>query len=683
MSIKKWPGAVVSDTPVEPAGPYQDSAASGVWTLEQQAYWEAQGLWPVPGNTNPDSYIENLFSTYLYTGNDSTQTITNGIDLDSEGGMVWVKSRDQAGNPTIIDTARGVNKNLPTNQTYAEDSDPSISSFNSNGFSINSLYGFINDTGINYASWTFRKQPKFFDVVTYTGTGTARTVSHNLGSVPGTIIVKVTDNAGGWQVYHRSTGATKYLVLNETQAAGTSSNQWNNTAPTDSVFTVGNIDTNESGRTYVAYVFAHDAGGFGDDGLQNVISCGSYVGAGSGASTTVNLGYEPQWVLVKPATTTGPWSLIDNMRGWTADSSGDKWFEANTSGAEYLSAMLDLNATGFTTRANYSSTNSVGQTYIYIAIRRGPMATPTSGTEVFGLVTQANNINSPYVNSFTAPVIADFAINTNYTSGSAHRAVTRLTGDNALGTETANAEATLASQVFGLETNYKINIIGPNAAEGTDILWAFRRAPGFMDVVAYTGTGSNAVVKHSLSVIPEVIITKRRDTTRNWAYYTNLGASTYTAAILNDTYAPGATPASYDTALTAQPSSTDFYVGTSYDCNASTGTYVAYLFATCPGVSKVGSYTGTAADLNVDCGFTTGARFILIKRTDASGDWYVWDSARGIVAGNDPYLLLNSTAAEVTGTDYVDADPAGFTVTSSAPAGLNASGGSYIFLAIA
>jgi hypothetical protein len=112
-------------------------------------------------------------------------------------------------------------------------------------------------------------------------------------------------------------------------------------------------------------------------------------------------------------------------------------------------------------------------------------------------------------------------------------------------------------------------------------------------------------------------------------------------------------------------------------------TYIAYLFATLAGVSKVGSYTGTGADLNVDCGFSAGARFILIKRTDSTGDWYVWDSARGIVAGNDPYLLLNSLAAEVTSTDYIDPLSSGFTVTSSAPAALNASGGTYIFLAIA
>jgi hypothetical protein len=120
-----------------------------------------------------------------------------------------------------------------------------------------------------------------------------------------------------------------------------------------------------------------------------------------------------------------------------------------------------------------------------------------------------------------------------------------------------------------------------------------------------------------------------------------------------------------------------------WNFNVSGSTYIAYLFATLDGVSKVGSYTGTGADLNVDCGFSAGARFILIKRADSTGDWYYWDSVRGIAVGNDPYLLLNSTAVEVTGTDYIDPLSSGFTVTSSAPAALNASGGTYIFLAIA
>jgi hypothetical protein len=131
--------------------------------------------------------------------------------------------------------------------------------------------------------------------------------------------------------------------------------------------------------------------------------------------------------------------------------------------------------------------------------------------------------------------------------------------------------------------------------------------------------------------------------------------------------------------------STTFSIGSYIGVNNSGSTYVAYLFATVAGVSKVGSYTGTGTTQTINCGFTAGSRFVMIKRIDIgfAGDWYVWDSARGIVAGNDPYLLMNSTAAEVTNTDYIDPVNSGFEISSTAPAAINASGGTFIFLAIA
>ena len=115
--------------------------------------------------------------------------------------------------------------------------------------------------------------------------------------------------------------------------------------------------------------------------------------------------------------------------------------------------------------------------------------------------------------------------------------------------------------------------------------------------------------------------------------------------------------------------------------SGSSGNYIAYLFATLDGISKVGSYTGTGSDINVDCGFSAGARFILIKRTDATGDWYLYDTARGIVAGADPFLKLNTNEAQDAGNDGIDPLSSGFIVTSSS--GNNTSGGNYIFYAIA
>ena len=117
--------------------------------------------------------------------------------------------------------------------------------------------------------------------------------------------------------------------------------------------------------------------------------------------------------------------------------------------------------------------------------------------------------------------------------------------------------------------------------------------------------------------------------------------------------------------------------------NASAATYVAYLFATLAGISKVGSYTGNGSSLTINCGFTTGARFILIKRTDSTGDWYMWDTVRGIIAGNDPHLSLNTTAAEVTSDDSIDPDTSGFIVNQLAATNVNVTSATYIFLAYA
>ena len=205
-----------------------------------------------------------------------------------------------------------------------------------------------------------------------------------------------------------------------------------------------------------------------------------------------------------------------------------------------------------------------------------------------------------------------------------------------------------------------------------------QRAPSFFDEVCYTGTGANRTVTHNLGVVPELMIVKDRSADANWSIYSaTLGA---TQRLRFNDQAPQTLTGFWNNTA---PTSSVFTVGTYSETNQSGDNFVAYLFATCAGVSKVGSYTGTGALQTIACGFTTGARFILIKRTDSTGDWYVWDSARGITSGNDPYLLMNSTAAEVTGTNYVDSTAAGFQVTAAAPAGLNAVGGTYIFLAIA
>jgi hypothetical protein len=342
-----------------------------------------------------------------------------------------------------------------------------------------------------------------------------------------------------------------------------------------------------------------------------------------------------------------------------------------------------INATGFTANGPSSAT------YIYIAIRKGPMRVPTVGTSVFSPVARAGTSATATV---TTGFPVDMTIIQDRTQNSFAAPFDRLRGaTNRLFTPFTSAEASEATTLtsFAVQNGFTLGTdVGAGFVNTTGdnyINWSFRRAPSFFDEVCYTGTGSARTVTHNLAAVPQLIICKRRDTGGyDWITY---------CAFLNGGVTPqdwwvkinGATQ-QFNTGAywnSTAPTSSVFTVNTAGDVNGSGGTYVAYLFATCAGVSKVGSYTGTATTLQIDCGFTAGSRFVMIKRTDSTGDWYVWDSARGIVAGNDPYLLLNSTAAEVTGTDYVDTYAAGFEISSTAPAAINASGGTYIFLAIA
>jgi hypothetical protein len=211
----------------------------------------------------------------------------------------------------------------------------------------------------------------------------------------------------------------------------------------------------------------------------------------------------------------------------------------------------------------------------------------------------------------------------------------------------------------------------------------FQRAPGFFDEVCYTGTGGGSQqVNHNLGVSPELALIKRRSATGDWEGYSTDKVNIYNGLNLNLTNAANST----NSWSTYSPYFTSTFIDVaviSNSPNASGSTYVAYLFATCAGVSKVGSYTGNGTTQTINCGFTGGARFVLIKRTDSTGDWMVSDSTRGIIAGNDPYLELNNTNAEVTGEDWLDTNSTGFVVNEVSGSNANTSSATYIFLAIA
>jgi hypothetical protein len=618
------------------------------------------------GATAEAVYVEDVFSTYLYTGNGSTQTINNGIDLATKGGLVWLKNRTGTSSNWLWDTARGAGYSLNTNNTGSNGNIGTTEgvSFTSSGFSMGNNVNW-NQSGTGAVSWTFRKQPKFFDIVTYTGNGVAgRQIAHALGSTPGMIIIKSTSlSTENWIVYHRSLGGTKYLFLNTTDTANTSSAGWNNTNPTSTVFTVSSNDlNNKNGATYVAYLFAHDAGGFGPAGTDNIISCGSVAEA-----TTVNLGWEPQFVLFKVSSVSNFWQIYDTMRNFKVEGSSSI-LKPNLSDAESTSSDVRINSTGFTTGING----------IYLAIRRGPMKTPTDATKVFAPVAATSGTQTtgfPVDFIMSARRTGTFVINDRM-RGYAGNASSF--GPNLYPSSTdAEASSTWYGPTAFTNTTFDM---GGSFGGTSSIFHTFRRAPGFFDVVCYQATGvSNRQINHNLGVTPELMIVKDRTASGTWFVYTPSGIVALNDAGGTSGYNGAASFGNGSSVVT--PTSTVFTVGTS--ANWSTNNYVAYLFASCPGVSKVGSYTGSGSTKQIDCGFAAGARFVLIKRTDSSGNWFTWDSSRGIVSGNDPYLLLNSTAAELTNTDYIDPYSAGFEISSSAPSSINGSGNSFIFLAVA
>lgn len=637
--------------------------------------------------------VEDVYSTFTYAGNNSTsRDIANGIDLSNEGGMVWFKERTGTQDHTIFDTERGTKRINPNNNS-AEFNDPDgLRVYNDDGFQI-SNGGDVNASGDDYVSWTFRKAPKFFDIVTYSGNGTAgRQIAHNLGTTVGCLIVKNTANSGGdqaWRVFHRGRSGEQGR-LNETTSfsadVGVFGNGTSAIDPTSSVFTVGADNAvNGNNRSYVAYLFAHNDGdgGFGETGDQDIIKCGSYTTDGN-EDATINLGFEPQWLLVKrsDSSTAGDWRIIDNIRGWEAG--GDAaYLEANTSDAEAQSGdgRYYLTSTGFK-QDNFGANRS----YIYIAIRR-PMAVLENATDVFAIESYTGTGSA---GNRSTNILVDTIISARPSTVNNKYALDRMRGGTEwLRTETTEAEGTQSTAVGTFGNNF-LEMLGNGATINSSsfdyVNYLFRRSPQFFDIVAYTGDGSTTqTITHNLNGVPKMIWGKRRDSSGNWMVY--YGSTLYAVFLNSDTNFTGISPFQ-NIPHNYQPLSSDsqFAVGLASGGNAdksmntSGAEYILYIFGEQTGISKIGTYSGTGSNVDVDCGFSSGARFVMIKNVTAgvSGDWNFMDTTKGI----DDYMKFNSTDAEAN-ADLIDIINSGFRVKTGGGSETNASGNTYFFYAIA
>ena len=315
----------------------------------------------------------DYFNTKLYTGTGSSNAVT-GVGFQPD--FTWIKNRATAGEGHhLYDAVRGVTKRLRSDTDAAESTASNgLTAFGTDGFTVVSNNG-VNQNGVAIASWNWKANGQGssntdgsinttytsvnttagFSICKWTGTGANGTIGHGLGAVPTVIIVKNLGANDNWVTYHKPLGATKYLKLNDDSSQGTSSDVWNNTSPTSSVFYVGsNTATNQSGNQMIAYCFTDKIGYSKFD---------TFEGNGETSGQFVYTGFKPSFLMIKNIDNSGNWWMMDNKRnGYNV--TGQRLL-ANGNGAETtLTDVVDLVSNGFKLRGNYGDINDYSLIYM-------------------------------------------------------------------------------------------------------------------------------------------------------------------------------------------------------------------------------------------------------------------------------------------------------------------------------
>ena len=466
-----------------------------------------------------------------------------------------------------------------------------------------------------------------------------------------------------------SQGATaahvKLLCCNDTGASGF-------TVSPSPIILKGNPQGNITSSPFAAATATDAAAVFGEDENKPIMKCGSYVGNGSATGNRVDIGFEPQYIMIKRYDTTDPWFVYDCMRG-IVTGLADAELQYNSSTLEYTNSRVDLTSTGFIPMTDNQYTNEDGSDYVYFCIRRpdGYVGKPAeAGTDVFTMDGTYNG--SGVFPQFTSGFPVDMSLTRNPTASGTwdtwHMGARLLQGRYQLSSSNA---AWSSGGNFLYDYDDGIFIGGWSGY----MSWMWKRHKGF-DVVAYKGTGANNTHNHSLNSTPQMMWVKRRDSTGNWYVYhagLNGGSGPQNYFVQLDTNDDEQNQAIWNNA----PTSSVFSVSSDSHANTNTADYIAMLFASVDEISKVGYYTGTGSSLDITTGFQP--RFLIVKRVDSSQEWFTVDTTRGWASGNDQYLTLNSTNAQASfnlGTPI----STGFTVDATGD-GWNTSGGKYIYYA--
>ena len=613
-------------------------------------------------------YIEDVFQSNVYNGYEASRRIADNLDIEGEGGLFWIKCRSDTAHHWWADSERGILKRLQLSANYAQSDETGRFTYPESGKGVLlGQDGDINYSGREFLAQSFRRSKGFLDIVTWTGNATTRNISHGLDSVPGAIVIKALGSTGDWVVYHKDKGNESFGKLNTIDDFWTSNDIWDSTTPTSTTFRINgnNSFVNANNIEYVAYVFASEDQRFGADGDEAVIHCGSYTGNGSDSTDIdVNIGWQPQFLIVKQTADDGNWQLVNAMLPWPGFTGGlsEDWttLRPNSDVAEVSDTDSGIykTPTGFKIVKDYGNFNTNNDTHVFIAIRGADIGVGKSiedlggASKVFAIDKGSDSTTIP---NFDADFPVEMGLIKKYDANSNDWYLADRQGGSIYNKPNSNVVAAAESDyTFDCNKGWS-----KKQQDNSHICYMWKKAPGFFTTSHFIGNGSTLTIPHDLGAVPEMIWVKNQETaSKNWRVY-HAGSHGATnpqndAWRLND---QNDHDESTNYWQNTTPTSTNFYVGADDEVNESGKFMAAYLFASVAGVSKVGYYTGTGWKSGSYHGGTqtivTGfvPRFILIK-WDGNGAWYIFDAERGLTSsGTNKYLYLNYNYAEIEPDD--------------------------------
>jgi len=671
-------------------------------------------------NDNPS----NHFNTVLYTGDGASSRSITGVGFAPD--FTWTKKRaGGTGDHLLQNTVQGAGTGSAlysnkTNTAGSIDQYGYISAFGTDGVTYQAGSSgsypsdLNNENNSTYVSWNFKaggakvantdgtinsqvsvNNTLGFSIVSYTGNQTAgANIGHGLNEAPSMVILKNTVRSGyGWLVYHEAISPNSGIVLNTTSAKSTDIAFFNNTATTATTFTLGS-DTfgNYNGDNYIAYCFSNKPG---------FSKVGSYTGENSSNGPIITTGFEPAFIMFKNTTGVYEWVIYDNKR--STSNPRDNVLYPNTGGTENSGETGDIDflANGFKIKSGSGSINQNGATIIYIAFAAdGSTATPSLAnsfdTEKYtGTASTWDVTGVGFKPDFTW-------IKNRLSGGTSHNLFTPLYGQTGYYLKSNSTDALSPTSEIGAYGISAFNsngftLVGPggwtNANGNSYVSWNWKaggtpsinadgtitsivsanQAAGF-SVISWTGNSTTgATIGHGLNSAPELFITKNLGSTSlNWATY-NVTTGNGARLTLNESAAVNNGRIEWNN-TTPTASVITF---SDHPCvNSSSNNYIGYAFTSISGYSKVGTYTGTGGALTVTTGFQPG--FVMIKRTDSTGNWVIVDEER---ASGDSRLYANLTNTEDAGQGE-SFTSTGFKPRQSSTSDTNISGGTYIYLAI-